>query len=631
MSARAQVDWRNTLVAVLALLLLEGSTLLPVRARTSLALYALAFVAMVIIRRDLLRRGPLRTPFLAAAILSLALPTGAALLPQEARIETFVWLVRPALAGWVAFLIIAPSLFSTNGMPAESRTQPKWIRIALVGVTFALLAIVHQLAVGDMAIISDEAFYLAQARWMSLSSAGWELPPDLARHFLTRKSDYIGGQMIGMYPPGWPALLAMFGAIGLEWWLPVLLGTASVCLMWLIGRRLYGGVGGWIAAGLLATSQVFLAATAGYMAHGALICAFLATTWCFLQGMEAKGVVRLMWWGTAGALLGFTITTRPLTGLVLGASLGLMALWWVVRRAWRDGVVLAAAVAVGAMIPVSLFLLYNLDAFGKPLALGYTVMHPGLYDLGFGVRGFNVRDAAANWTPFTFPFSPLDGVRFLLQRLAALNTTFVPIGLLLPLVAGSVALGARIRWGIVALFSLLPVVLTFYWGSVLRLYMELLPFVLLAVAGLMMVVRTRAPRAAGSFLVLLVASQLIVSLPWPRRAGESHRPWSSGFDHTYGPGAAPGRWATMREAVRLGRENGRVLLFAREESRFDNLIDRLHAFNGDRLEGPVLVARDLGPLNERVMDRFPDRVPYLVIDRGPREIAEFVRLRPPRQ
>ncbi len=56
-------------------------------------------------------------------------------------------------------------------------------------------------------------------------------------------------------------------------------------------------------------------------------------------------------------------------------------------------------------------------------------------------------------------------------------------------------------------------------------------------------------------------------------------------------------------------------------------MDRLYAFNGDRFDGPILVARDLGVLNETLIARFPDRVPYLVIDRGRDEIADFQRLR----
>lgn len=628
MKALARVDWSRVLFASLAILALESSTLLSLRARHSLALHLLALAVAAAMRRDWLRRPPLRTPCLVAFLVSVGLPLLAAFLPQEDRTGEFLNILRPTLTGWVAFLILVPLLFDTDRpVTGEARLPSKAVLgVVSLGAVFVLLAVVHHLAVGNLAIISDEATYLVQARWMSLQSVGWELPPDLARHFLMRKVGFVDGQMVGMYPPGWPALLALFGAAGLEWWSGVILGTVSVWLTWFLGRRLISPLGGWLSAALLATSQLFLAAHAGYMAHAAMMVALLGATSCLVNGLSAEGRGRFLWWVGAGALLAYAVTVRPLTGLTLGTSIGVLALWRARRGARLAPVQLVLGVAIGAVLPATIFVLHNISAFDRPLALGYQVLHPGLYDLGFGERGFNVLDDKAEWRPMTFPFTPADGVRDLLQRLARMNTTFVPVGLLLPFIAGVVALGARVRWTEVALFGLLPLAHTFYWAGLLRLYWELLPFVVLGVASLLVFLNTRAPRAAASMFAVVLASQLIVALPWPPRSGENHRPWSAGLDHTYGR-TAPGRWATLHRAVSLAREHGQVVFFTREESPYDNLIDRLYAFNGDRFDGPILVARDLGQANEDVMTRFPQRVPYLVIDRGPDEIAEFVRIR----
>jgi hypothetical protein len=623
----ARVVWGRTLFAALAILLLEGSTLLPLRERYSLALHVLAVVVAAVLRRAWLRRPPLRTPLLVAFVVSVGLPLMAAFLPQEDRIGEFLDIVRPTLTGWVAFLILVPLLFEQDHPVADDAREPhRPVGLALLGVTMLLLATVHYLAVGKLAIISDEATYLVQARWMSLESVGWVLPPDLAPHFLMRKVGYLGGQMMGMYPPGWPALLAIFGAVGLEWWSSAILGTLSVWLTWSLGRQLIGPPAGWLAAVLLVTSQVFLVAHAGYMSHAAMMVALLGASWCLVRGLAMAGRARFLWWVGAGVLFGYALTVRPLTALTLGTSLGILGLWRAKRIAPVATVQMALCVTLGAALPAAVFVLHNLSVFEQPLALGYQVLHPGLYDLGFGTRGFNVLDDNAQWRPMTFEFTASDGLRHLLQRLARMNTTFVPVGLLLPLIAGAVAAGARLRWAAVALFALLPVVHAFYWADTLRLYWELLPFLLLGLTALLIAINALAPRAAASMVALLVASQLIVALPWPPKSGEDHRPWSAGLDHTYGR-AAPGRWATLREAQRLADQHGQIVLFTREESPYDNLIDRLYAFNGDRFDGPILVARDLGPLNAKVMDRFPRRVPYLVIDRGADEIAEFTRIR----
>lgn len=622
----ARVDWGRTLFAALAILLLEGSTLLPLRARHSLAVYLLALAVAVVLRRDWLRRPPLRTPCVVAFLVSVSLPLLAAFLPQEDRVGEFLDILRPTLTGWVAFLVLVPLLFEGDRPVDEARLPSRTMGLVSLGAVFVLLAVVHQLAVGNLAIISDEATYLAQARWMSLQSVGWVLPPDLAPHFLMRKVGYVGGQMVGMYPPGWPALLALFGTVGLEWWSGVMLGTLSVWLTWSLGRKLISPTGGWLSATLLATSQLFLVAHAGYMAHAAMMVALLGATWCLVSGLAAGRRARFLWWMGAGALFAYAVTVRPLTGLTLGTSIGLLALWRARGIEPMAPLHLALCVAVGAVLPATIFVMHNLSVFDRPLALGYQVLHPGLYDLGFGERGFNVLDNSAQWRPMTFPFTAADGVRDLLQRLARMNTTFVPVGLLFPFIAGAVAQGARVRWPAVALFGLLPLAHTFYWAGLLRLYWELLPFVVLGLTSLLVFLNTKAPRAAASMVAVVVASQLIVALPWPPKSGENHRPWSAGLDHTYGRMAA-GRWATLHKAVSLAEEHGQVVFFTREESPYDNLIDRLYAFNGDRFDGPILVARDLGPLNQEVMTRFPQRAPYLVIDRGRDEIADFVKLR----
>lgn len=78
----------------------------------------------------------------------------------------------------------------------------------------------------------------------------------------------------------------------------------------------------------------------------------------------------------------------------------------------------------------------------------------------------------------------------------------------------------------------------------------------------------------------------------------------------------------------LAREHGRLLLFSREQTRFDIQIDRLYVFNGDGFDGRILVARDLGPRNAELISRFPDRVPFLVDDQGRDKSAIFTRIVP---
>ena len=598
-------------LAVLLLLLLEVVRLAPVRGRVLLAIYGLALALVLAMRLRFLREsGLLKRVAVALALHGLYVLVATTIDPNSFLIDELL----PTVSGWCAALVILPE-FSRTSDEASPAFGARHL-VALVAISFIVLTIVHQLAVGRFAIISDEATYLTQARWMAPGRLTWEIDPAIARFFLMRKIDYLNGHLYGMYPPGWPALLALFRMGGLEWWSNVILATASVAMMWFIGKRIGGPYVGAIAALLLATSQYFLFFHAGYMSHGATMAGFLGGTWLLVSAAPAHGWKRVVRWVIAGALFTYVVTVRPLTGLTLGASIT----GWVVLRQWRQERTLALRMiswmAVGAVVPAILFVAHNEAVFGVPMAFGYQVMHPGSYDLGFGQRGFRTLDAQANWEQFSFAFTPRQALGTLLVQLSRMNTSFAPIGLLVPLIVVAVSAGHRPSWRVLGIFAVLPFTYFFYWGSGQpRMYAELLPFMMLGVATMLYATHQRRPAIARAFLVLLVASQAIVALPWPPGSTSAHRPWAVGFDHVYGRGN-PGRWATLYAADSLARANGRVLFFTHEGSRFDNLMDRLYPFNGDRFNGRILVARDLGDQNALLMARFPDRVAYLVEDRG---------------
>ena len=619
---------RLILIAFLLLLGLEGVTLMPVRARLMLSVYAGVFAVLTFARRRIVLEQPLRRPAAVAFVLSVLPVIAAGFLGYEDPLRAVVEELQPTLVGWSVFLVLLPLVGEDRpGQPitAASDWRPSPIAVpAFVIAALVMLAVSHYLAAGRAAIISDEAVYLTQSRWMVFPQLTWTVDADIAPFFRMRKVDYLDGHLYGMYPPGWPALLAVFRYAGLEWWASVVLGTISAVLLYVLGRRLHSARMGALAAVLLVTSQFYLMSHAGYMAHAATIAALLAATWCMVDGIELSGWRRATRWFLAGALLGYVVTVRPLTGISIGASIGA----WMMLRAWqvdrRSPWLLAVLVAAGGILPAALLITYNSLVLGSPLALGYQVMHPGMYDLGFGPRGFRVLDANLVWTPLTFDHTPYDALRMLTRRLVGMNTTFLPVGMLAPIAALAVAAGYRIPWSRVALFGVLPVTHFFYWYGGLRLYTELLPFLFLGTATMLLALHARWPRIAVAMTVMVLASQAVVALPWPPASGGGHRPWSVS-DYVR---RAQGRRATLLIADSLARTQGRLLLFSRERTHFDNQMDRLYQHNGNRFDGHILVARDRGALNIELMRRFPDRIPYLVEDQGEVQAATFTRIAP---
>lgn len=616
---------RSIAMAALLIMALEVVIQLPLRARYTLATYAAVLALLVWSRRrEIFAPGPLRVALGAGFAISVAPVLAGLFLGHEDPFRVLLLNLEPTLIGWCAVLVLLPLLRDTSPDSWSGTWTPKaWHAALFIAGAFAVHAVAHQLAVQHLAIVSDEVVFLAQSRWMHFPQVAWPVDADIAPFFRMRKVDYLHGHMYGMYPPGWPALLAAFRYVGLEWWSIVIVGSVSVVLTYLIGARLKGSRVGALAAVLLATSQMFLMNLAGYMSHGAGMVGLLGATLCLLVGIENRKWRRVVPWVVAGILFGFVVTARPLTGLAIGLSVS----GWMLVRAWRveprSSIAMAACVAIGGLLPAWFFIKYNMAVFGKPIALGHELMHPGLYALGFGQRGFRVLDENLEWVPFSFYHGPLVGLRYLVRRLAGLNTTFVPVGMLVPIAALAITAGFRIRWPLVAAFAILPVAYFFYWDSSIRHYIELLPFVLLAVAAMLVVVHDRWPRLAWGLVGTVLASQAIVALPW-RGTGAGHRPWTAS---DYGR-AAPGRWATLMAADSLAREHGRLLLFSREQTRFDIQIDRLYVFNGDGFNGRILVARDLGPRNAELISRFPDRVPFLVDDQGRDKSAIFTRIVP---
>jgi len=185
---------------------------------------------------------------------------------------------------------------------------------------------------------------------------------------------YITGEATAYYPVGYPALLGALYFVVLHTPIPdnllfatallhVVLSTASVALVFVIGRAMAGVRVGLVAAGVMALfpNLVYQVATVQLettFIFLVLACLAVIVTHDWSAGPPSPG--RL---ATFGAVLGATIVVRPFAAVLLvGVGAALLA----VRVGWRRtllGVALPLGIVVLMSVPWTIRNAIALDAF----------------------------------------------------------------------------------------------------------------------------------------------------------------------------------------------------------------------------------------------------------------------------
>ncbi|MEP7381321.1 MAG: hypothetical protein ABI910_06515 [Gemmatimonadota bacterium] len=546
---------------------------------------------------------------LASVTVSAAFPLLDAMEPRNIAVFGSV---APTLMGWALFFWLLGSHETSEGRDWLTWSPPRWAVPALLVAAAVIIAVIHWLSVGTRAMVSDEVIYLLQGKWFFQRDYAWHVDPSLLPFFSMRKLGVSpSGGLYGQYTPGWPALLALFDAVGLRWWSGALLGAGSVWATTRLGTLLYSRSAGLLAGLLLLVQPWFLLLHAGYMAHPASILALaLAAVW-LLESETTEGWGRTWRWLAVGVAIAVAVSVRTLTGVALGASLGL---WLVVRQRMTIGTLVRCAltVVIGALPIAAWFLQYNYATNGEALRVSYQALHGDGFNLGFGIRGFTGFNDQMQRVRIPVTFTPRIAVSHLLQRLAGINLTFFPYALLLPSLVLFAAYRHRPRWLVVAVFAILPALYFFYWGSEIRFYSEFLPFLAVWIAtGCLTVMRER-PRLGSALLAATVASSAVLMVPTRWGGITLDEPWvRSAYT------GSPSRFAAFDTLDQMQRERGKLLVFVQEQSKLlDVLMDRLYLYNIDGLESPILVVRDMGERNAALVARFPDRVPLLLRDNG---------------
>jgi hypothetical protein len=287
----------------------------------------------------------------------------------------------------------------------SARTRRIVLALALASALGARL--VGHLALSDMAHVMDEIAYLFQAK---LFAAGeLRAPEALPRAAFTTWFLEDRGARYGIFPPGWPLVLALGVKLGLTAWVNPALHGITVALLGRVGQRVSGARVAIASALLYAASPQAVLLAASRMSHTLVaLCAGIVlvfgTELVLDAPADADGDAREADAGArlaaspsraltlaAGAALGLAAATRPLCGTILGAFLAIVLVYRAAART-RAGAQLAplaraaALLAAGAVPPVLGLLAFNRALTGSLLRfpqMAYFDEHLAPADLPF--------------------------------------------------------------------------------------------------------------------------------------------------------------------------------------------------------------------------------------------------------
>lgn len=262
------------------------------------------------------------------------------------------------------------------------------VAVLLLFAGLVIVGIGHW-ALREQPITDDENVYLLQSR---IFAAGLLTLPSLPdeeplRDRIFEDNIFLvnNGKIFGQYPFGQSFVLLPGLLVGWSRLMPLLMALFSIIGILLLGRRLYGPVGGLLAALLLTASPTFLATSATLLSHTTTLCFiiwfyyFAHRTWKKNHGLDALA---------AGLFFLLAFQVRSATTLLVAGPICL-ALAWALLRDWRRRwpSILILAVMVGLTLGVTFF--FNDQVNGSIMKTNYHAAWgegktPFKHPFGFG-------------------------------------------------------------------------------------------------------------------------------------------------------------------------------------------------------------------------------------------------------
>jgi hypothetical protein len=566
-------------------------------------------------------------PLKAAALAGLLVLTASTFPLAPVRVD----IDEMALAGLLALLNLLNLLLAAAYLPDtvlkqtagwwqqfEQPSTQNGLRARLVpGVVAGWVVLVSALISGvvldRVPHIPDSVMYLFQAKYFSAGQLYLPAPADMSA-FWVEQTVHHADKFYGIFPPGWPLVLAVGVRLGAPWLVNPVLGGITVLLAFALVQRLYNRRTALVVILLLAVSPWFLFMSASYMAHPVSLIFAIGSV---LAADNLRRAPAARWGLLAGACLGCLALVRPMEGLIMAAPVGVWAVWPAVGAAW--GNLLArfrrrmwplALTGLTAALLAGLGLLYNQALTGRagyfPIMQWFDqTWYPGVNRLGFGPDVGNT-----NWGHLDpWPgHSPLEALLNAHQNFFSINVELFGWGFGSLLLVFFMLLHWRqwraADWLMLGSVAAVIAAYSLYWFSggpdfgARYWYLALLPLVILTARGFQTALSHWPAPRLGALLFLAGLITLLSFMPW-RSVGRYHNYRGLNND-----------MARLAHRVQFGP----ALVFVQHRYEYDYA--RAFVQNPPTLaateRGPIY-ARDQGQQSrDRLVARFPQRPVWFV-------------------
>jgi hypothetical protein len=433
------------------------------------------------------------------------------------------WSRPPDLVAWAVaalglvclFVAVAPARaqhwFGIDPEEMDRGRRRRFVFFAGFAAAFLSLGYIAVYLRGGPRII-DATTYFLQGRALAHGKLAWKILDPTAefrgRFLLFREPD----RLAGIFPPGYPLLLAAGFLVGAPMVIGPLLAAALVALTYLLVRELlyddpklepHASAIACLGVALSVVSAALRYHTADTMAHGAAAAGIASA---LLVALRARRMEKLGLFGLAGLAVGWVAATRMVSAVPIGVIV--LALAARGERRW-----VRVAVTLAGMLPGLLLLaLADRAATGSVWTFAQRAYYavsdgpPGCFRYGFGA-GIGCLDEHGEFVrahlPHGFGIVAALGTTLRRLRLHLLDVAnFEPLALLV-VVPAFIRARSRATIGLVAVLGQIVVYAPFYFdgsypGGGARLYADVLP--------------------VEHALVAIAVAQLWPHIPFARRA-----------------------------------------------------------------------------------------------------------------